>query len=119
MLKVTLHEYVCAYVSYLPLPLHSNYRVGFRNINMQAYCRIKSSGTLRGCIILYSVFTKKRSQWYIIHFLFITEYWGVFQTKIFSVAVFEIKSNVKNRLCKYLGTLIIFMISKYVLTSKR
>src|SRR4029434_4788288 len=36
MLKVTLHEYVCAYVSYRPLPLHSNYRVGFRNINMHA-----------------------------------------------------------------------------------
>src|SRR4029434_5008855 len=59
---------------------------------------------------VHTVFTKKRSQWDIIHFLFNTEYWGVFQTKIFSVAVFEIKSNVKNRLCKYLGTLIIFMI---------
>src|SRR4029434_6609725 len=45
MLKVTLHEYVCAYVSYRPLPLHSNYRVGFRNINMHAYCHIKSFGT--------------------------------------------------------------------------
>ena len=32
---------------------------------------------------------QKRSQWYIIHFLVNTEYWGVFQTKIFSVAVFS------------------------------
>ena len=44
---------------------------------------------LCGCMIIYSVFTKKRSQWYIVHFLVNTEYWGVFQTKIFSVAVFN------------------------------
>src|SRR4029434_3314372 len=86
---------------YLPLPLHSNYRVGFRNINMHAYCRIKSFGTLRGCMIIYSVFTKKRSQWDIIHFLFNTEYWGVFQTKIFSAAVFAIRSEARRVLtCK-------------------
>src|SRR4029434_682100 len=35
----TLQEYVCTYVSYRPLPLRSTYRVGFRNINMHAYCR--------------------------------------------------------------------------------